>query len=236
MPKFSAALLGLTLTALVAIAAPAADGAVSPPRTLDLAYTVTSGGRDLGRIDVRIDRDGTPRRVEAITRPEGVARLFADEVKEHFVYVPVDGGWQAREYVEKGDDTIEMTFEYGDRLRARGAGDESTHPPESLVEPQGFPLSSMLLDGESLPSREILMPTNRGLRGYRYVLQGEERIEVRGKAYETVKWLKQRPDRSDRGYFIWSEKSTRVPVRIDKFKAGDVMRMEIEPQSLGDAS
>ncbi len=227
-------LSAMLLGALSVLVAPAAAAGRSVDQ-LELTYSVASRGRDLGRIEVALDQAGSPGHIEAVTRPKGLATLFAEETVERFTYAVVDNGWRAMEYSES-DDGISISFRYGDRLLASGAGDDTDHPADSLVEPQGFPLSAFLLSDEELPRREILIPSKRGLRSYRYERQGDERLAVGDTRYDTVKWLRQRTDRDDRGFYIWSDKATRVPVRIEKFSDDGTMVIELLPGTLDNGS
>ena len=59
----------------------------------------------------------------------------------------------------------------------------------------------------------------------------EETIVVGGREFLTLKWLKQRKDRTDRGFHIWSDKKSDLPVRVEKFKKGSSMTMELSADS-----
>ncbi|KAA3625768.1 MAG: hypothetical protein DWQ08_08995 [Proteobacteria bacterium] len=198
--------------------------------TFDVAYRVMVDGRDLGRINVVLTNDDSLSRLEALTIPEGVARLLANEVTERFTFQPGDAGWNPIAYseAEGNQKPFEMRFAVGDELVASYGDATSRHPPDSLVEPQGFPLASYLVSPDRLHNRIVLMPTDRGIRAYRYRLEGEERVTIGDRSYETYKWLKQRSDRDSRGFFIWNDKSTGIPVRVRKFRKSRTMTMELE--------
>ncbi len=226
-----ALLAPVLLLALLASPAPAADALPSP---LALSYTVEARGRDMGHIQVQLERGADSHRLEALTRPDGVAKLFADDIVERFAYLPGEGGWQSRAYEEKGgdeDDHVQLDFAYGDRLTISGNVEGGEFPADSLVEPQGFPLAPLLLADDALASREILMPSKRGLRSYRYRKQGTETLAIGDRRFAATKWLKQRPDRTDRGFHIWVDDGTRLPLRIEKFKDDEIVIIRLSEDS-----
>lgn len=201
---------------------------------LELIYRVIADGRALGSIEVTLSRDESMHRVEAITRPEGIARLFASQVTEEFSYRPNASGWQPGDYREtdgKEEPTV-FRFENGGQLVAHGVGETTRHPADSLVEPQGFPLAAFLIPTEQLDRTEILMPTNRGIRSYSYRFAGEERLTMDDLTVDTWKWLKQQPGRRERGFIIWTDKESRIPIRIEKFKKNGSMIVELLPSAL----
>jgi hypothetical protein len=211
-----------------AITQPAAES-----RELDLVYSVSYDKRKLGRIVVRLTHEQSSHRIEAETRPEGVARLFASDASEAFTYSLTDQGWQAHEYREKDGDDEEtrVTFEHGTELVTRHGAETARLAADAFIEPQVFPLSTFLVPVEILRQSSVFMPTSRGMREYKYVLDGEEQLVIDGRTYDTFRWIKQRLDRDERGFVIWSEKSTRVPVRIEKFRKNGTMTMELLTES-----
>jgi hypothetical protein len=90
----------------------------------------------------------------------------------------------------------------------------------------------LLSSQADLAKQSVLIPTKRGIREFHYEPLGEETIIVGGRRFTTVKWLKQRKDRTDRGFYVWSDKATRIPVRVEKFKKNSTMTMELSNETV----
>ena len=233
----TAAMIGVAVIGLLLAGSMSALAMKSRNMALDLVYRVSKGNQTLGRIEVKLNQDRKSHQVVALTRPTGIGKLLGAEISEAFRYSPTDGGWHALEYREENSrdrgNATRMTFDHGNKLIARTPEATTHFPSESLVEPQGFPLAVFLLRDHELVVRDILTPTRRGIRKYRYSRMGEENLVVEGQSYDTFKWKKQRPDRTDRGFYIWSEKRTQIPIRIDKFKKKVTVTIELMPLQAG---
>lgn len=196
-------------------------------------YNVSVKGRNAGVAELALNRiDENTYRLATTLVPNQAAKLLGAEQSEDAIeFSPENNNWRVKSYRQQRRGRkagITEVKPNGDRHYVLNLdGKQVIQINRTLIEPQTFPISIMLLRKKQLENRQIMLIRRNGFRAHVYRNQGPETVEVQGKTYETTRWKRQDASKNYNWYTIWVDERTDIPVRIQRNKKGSKTTLEL---------
>ena len=182
-------------------------------------YNVEYEGKDAGKLEVRIQRDGSEYLVRSISHLSVLAQLFLKsytiesrfEIKKNGLRL-VSG----REILnESGEINREFNVNYDENTIFFSKGEPLVFPENIRIDADSFPLALMTSDLNSLAGESYLSISPKRARQYVYQPPTKETVSVPAGEFSTTKIIGAREDDPNRTISIWlNQDPQQLPVKI----------------------
>ena len=188
-------------------------------------YDVEYEGKDAGKLEVRIKRDGSEYIVRSISHLSVLAQLVLKSYTIESRFAIQKDGLRlisGREILnESGEVNREFSVNYDKNTIFFSKGEPLVFPENIRIDADSFPLALMTSDLNSLVGESYLSISPKRARQYVYQPPTKETVSVPAGEFSTTKIVGAREDDPNRTISIWLDQNRQqLPVKIVNSKGG----------------
>jgi len=195
------------------------------PDSLSITYSMEYRGIPLGRLEKRLQRNGDIYTFESRAEPSGLGRLVtSDTVDESGEFEVRDNVVRPLRYSiaqsgKKGYDR-QVSFDWAAGKLVFENSDKMELPLPAYTQDAGSIVFALMLRGAPTAEQAVHVTDGKRIKQYMIRPDGREKLDTPIGRLETVRIVRERPDR-DQSTIIWlAVDRHNLPVKIEKRKKG----------------